>query len=55
MEDQEPPIDAHLRNKALQLAISAYVDADLDPNEAYSDVLIDVANKFYQFLKGETK
>lgn len=54
MED-EPPIDAHLRSKALQMAISfraiyAGPNADADPR-----IAVAVAKKFYDFLKGETK
>ena len=61
MEDQEyePPINAMLRGKALDKAISAYAAItarhDLNPDESHSDMILNVANKFYQFLKGEDK
>ena len=60
MEDQDPPIDAHLRGKALQQAISMYAvfmqHANFDPNGVpHSDHVVDIANKFYQFLKGDNK
>lgn len=51
MED-EPPIDAHLRFKALQQAIGhcAGMPHTFSPQEVVS-----IATIFYQFLKGETK
>ena len=61
MEDylDEPPINANLRKHALDRAISAYAaivpHSTFDPNTTHSDLIIDVADKFYQFLKGEDK
>jgi hypothetical protein len=59
MDDQEPPINAMLRRNALDKAISAYVAISahhiLDINESHSDLILIVADKFYQFLKGDTE
>lgn len=61
MEDEyyEPPVSRMLRGKALDKAISAYAaivpHSTFDPNTTHSDLIIDVADKFYQFLKGEDK
>lgn len=59
MEDQDPPIDAMLRGKALQMAISAYVavvpHSHLDPDDTHSDCIVSVARTFYNFLKGDNK
>lgn len=57
--EEDAPIDAHLRGKALQQAIAAYASiipyADFDPEESHSDRIMIAAHKFYQFLKGESK
>ena len=53
MEEQDPPIDAMMRGKALQQAIAHFSGSTLrygDPDE-----VVAAATKFYQFLKGETK
>lgn len=60
MEDQDPPIDAHLRGKALLMSIDLYkvwvneghVSAAL---EHQLEDILDVAQRFFSFLKGETK
>lgn len=53
MEDQDPPIDAHLRGKALQQAIAHFGGGAW--RYADPEIVIETANKFYQFLKGDTK
>lgn len=58
MEDQDPPINAHLRKQALEKSLQLYSRFSTayapDADVIVSDVMY-VANKFYDFLKGETK
>ena len=60
MEDEDPPINAHLRKQALEKSIQLHslwlhrgeinCNADLQLQD-----IIHVANTFYTFLKGDTK
>ena len=52
MEDEDPPINAHLRGKALSWAISFIVASE---DEFDADDTVEVAQTFYEFLKGDTK
>lgn len=56
MEDQGPPIDAHLRGKALQFVLQLYASWGPD-DEGDKDVesTLERADEIYKFLKGESK
>ena len=51
--DDEPPIDAMLRRNALQQALYHYSGSVL--RQPSLETVLATANKFYAFLKGETK
>lgn len=53
MDDQEPPIDAMLRGKALQHAIAHFGGSAW--RYADPETVIETATKFYKFLKGEAQ
>ena len=60
MEDQDPPIDAHLRGKALERALTLHAmwskngDVNNSAELQIEDILY-VANRLYVYLKGDTK
>lgn len=55
MNDDVPRLELILREKALTLAANTYKQF-VDQHEAiHQNVIIEVAEAFYQFLKGETK
>lgn len=60
MEDEDPPINAHLRKQAMEMSIQMYRlwhqqgEIHTSPELQIQDIIY-VAKTFYNFLKGDTK
>ncbi len=56
MGDEDPPINTHLRGKALTFVLSLYATwGPDDEGDKDIDTTLEYATKIYDFLKGETK